>query len=562
MLKSNVTSIIKYEHKVNDYVLKHNHEVYELVYYSVGEGLINVEGEHYSYHKGTITITKRKAFHDENTKTFTRCYIALFELDEELNDNFILVNLKDEALEDVEYCFEKIFKEENENLLYRKKFINNYFDLILTYIFRIKDSTKSLKKTYDSLNKRTKAFIKENYQQNIDFELLAKTYGYSYSRFRHIFKNENNVSLNTYLINYRLDMGKVFLQDKNTLIKDVASKIGFKSTSYFNTMFLERFNMTPIEYRKTLEEVVDVGVAKIDITENIIFDTDLGYDCDDVGALALLNIFHNHHYINLKAVTHCSSRNKNAHKAIYAVNNFYGNKDIPIGLCRIDVETKNSLDVNEYENALIDEFYNGEEIHAKSSVDLLIKILSEAADKSITLLVTGFLTNIAYLMRLENAFNGLSGLELIQRKIKKVVLMSGDFLTKKPEFNVAYDIKSSQYFFNNINVPTYVSDANIGFDIYTGQNMIDSDTTNPVGLSYRVFNKKARESRDPLTTLFAINHDSDLFGLSKNGFVKVDDYGTTTFCENKDGYTRLINLKENKEVVRETIDKYLEEKDL
>ena len=62
-------------------------------------------------------------------------------------------------------------------------------------IFRIKDSTKSLKKTYDSLNKRTKAFIKENYQQNIDFELLAKTYGYSYSRFRHIFKNENNISL-------------------------------------------------------------------------------------------------------------------------------------------------------------------------------------------------------------------------------------------------------------------------------------------------------------------------------------------------------------------------------
>ena len=33
--------------------------------------------------------------------------------------------------------------------------------------------------------------------------------------------------------------------------------------------------------------------------KNLILDTDLGSDVDDVGAVALANIFHNHHLINL-----------------------------------------------------------------------------------------------------------------------------------------------------------------------------------------------------------------------------------------------------------------------
>ena len=38
--------------------------------------------------------------------------------------------------------------------------------------------------------------------------------------------------------------------------------------------------------------------------ENLIIDTDFGFDCDDAGALAVANILINERKINILAVTH------------------------------------------------------------------------------------------------------------------------------------------------------------------------------------------------------------------------------------------------------------------
>jgi hypothetical protein len=64
---------------------------------------------------------------------------------------------------------------------------------------------------------------------------------------------------------------------------------------------------------------------------NIIFDTDFGGDADDLGALALLNHFVNRQECNLLAVMVWSTETYSV-PAIDAVNSFYGNPDIPIGV--------------------------------------------------------------------------------------------------------------------------------------------------------------------------------------------------------------------------------------
>lgn len=558
MLKAHVNSIIKYEHKVGEYVLRHRHEVYELVYYARGEGLLTIEGDGYSYQEGTITITKKGVIHDETTKVYTKCIIALFELDEEIDDDFILVNLNDKDLVEVNHIFHQIFAEETADLPYKKKLINNYFNVILTYIFREKYAYQAEEKSYLSLNKRAKAFIKENYKQNIDFALLAKSYGYSYSRFRHIFKEENNISLNSYLINYRLDMAKVFLQNKKYSVKEVGYQVGFKSPSYFNASFIKKFHLTPLEFRRSIKDVVGVGVAKLKGLETIIFDTDLGYDCDDVGALALLNIFKNRNFIDLKAIIHSAKNNQEADKAIYAINKYYGNKDIPIGLSNISNPTLNQLKINPYQAALIDEFYHGENIIKHDSLDLLIKTLINAEDQSITILITGFLTNVVALMKTIKVSDNLSGSDLIKKKVSRFVIMGGAFKTSQPEFNLLSDLNASIYFFQHVETPTYLLDYDTGVTIFTGQNMIDSVNKNPIGVSYSICNGKARESWDPLTALFAINHDDHLFTLSKSGNVEIDQEGYSTFQEDKNGFVRLILLRETPQMVEKIINKYWE----
>ena len=61
-----------------------------------------------------------------------------------------------------------------------------------------------------------------------------------------------------------------------------------------------------------------------------ILDTDMGSDCDDAGALALLHQLSKQGKAEILAVTHCASERTGA-VSIKALNDWYGKPDIPIG---------------------------------------------------------------------------------------------------------------------------------------------------------------------------------------------------------------------------------------
>ena len=81
--------------------------------------------------------------------------------------------------------------------------------------------------------------------------------------------------------------------------------------------------------------------------ENLIIDTDFGFDCDDAGALAAANILINEGKINILAVTH-SVNKKIGCDAIKLINDYYGNPDISVG-----VAGRYALNVDEF----YEEFY-------------------------------------------------------------------------------------------------------------------------------------------------------------------------------------------------------------
>ena len=65
-------------------------------------------------------------------------------------------------------------------------------------------------------------------------------------------------------------------------------------------------------------------------TKNIIIDTDIGPDCDDVGALAMLNIYANQGLCRILGVSHCTSNPYGA-GTIDVINRYYGRPDVAIG---------------------------------------------------------------------------------------------------------------------------------------------------------------------------------------------------------------------------------------
>ena len=126
------------------------------------------------------------------------------------------------------------------------------------------------------------------------------------------------------------------------------------------------------------------------------------------------------------------------------------------------------------------------------AIKLYRKILSQAADSSITIVTVGFFTNMANLLTSgTDEFSSLSGKDLIAKKVKVVVSMATVLVDGNPgwaEFNVAIDTKASQIFFSQWNTPVILSPFEVGEKILTGIRLINDTTikNSPVKEAYQI----------------------------------------------------------------------------
>ena len=56
-----------------------------------------------------------------------------------------------------------------------------------------------------------------------------------------------------YINDYRLNIATNMLLTTNSQITEIATSIGITNLSYFNRIFKKKYNMTPKEYRRSLE---------------------------------------------------------------------------------------------------------------------------------------------------------------------------------------------------------------------------------------------------------------------------------------------------------------------
>lgn len=286
--------------------------------------------------------------------------------------------------------------------------------------------------------------------------------------------------------------------------------------------------------------------------ENLIIDTDFGFDCDDAGALAVANILINEGKINILAVTH-SVNKKIGCDAIKLINDYYGNPDIPVG-----VAERYALNVDEFYEEFYAKFHYADgfpgwgekptffkilnnlnlkkykNVVYRPAKEVIIEKLDESDDKSVTVVCIGQANNIADVLETNGA--------LFKKKVKRVVVMCGNFndydyeyrlgdMYWKGEFNVLLDIRSMQRLFAERDLPIFVLDFNQCFDVLSGASL-QNQSDNPVKMAYFVHGNGINfnlPSWDIMTLMFASGEFNDMFSLGEKGSVSVDDNGKTTF---------------------------------
>ena len=156
------------------------------------------------------------------------------------------------------------------------------------------------------------------------------------------------------------------------------------------------------------------------VRRGIIVDTDIGADCDDVGALAVLHCLANQYDIPILGIINCTS-NVYGCGAIDVVNRYYGKKDIAIGM----YEGKGFLDGPEtliYNKFLSEayktDFYPVGEKRAEPATRLYRKLLAQAPEKGIVLVTIGPLNNVANLLKSQgDDISPKDGSTLVQEKV-------------------------------------------------------------------------------------------------------------------------------------------------
>ena len=279
----------------------------------------------------------------------------------------------------------------------------------------------------------------------------------------------------------------------------------------------------------------------------IIFDTDIGWDCDDAGALALLHRLCDMGEADLLATVHCYVTPYVA-GCLDAINTYCG-RPVPVGLNY--TLPRNNPDT--YARALCETFPNrypasviGTPDGPEDSLALMRRLLAEAEDHSVIIVTVGDQANLARLVTSEaDEYSPLNGVDLITRKVARTVVMGGRFYEGWPmviysdnvnnigpvttEWNIYDHIPAAQTVASLWPGELVYSSTEIGTYIVTMKGWSgDTMPNDPVAVSYGIHNGGVgRSSWDHTAVLEAVRPNT-YWNYRPYGRVSVDDKGITS----------------------------------
>lgn len=239
----------------------------------------------------------------------------------------------------------------------------------------------------------------------------------------------------------------------------------------------------------------------------VIFDTDIARvdsngsdrsDIDDLGALAILNALSNKQLCEILGIV-TNSRSNKIVEMIDAVNIYYNNPGIPIGLKE---GNRNLIEQgNSYARYISSIFkYSQHSFDAPSSTELLRKVLSEISEDDTVIYIHAdaistwdYLCVSSFLESGPDDISQLTGYELFNSKVDKFIsyipcLPNNNVSENCPDWcdNPTTDVSKLQYFIDNfrndlIGNATAVEEGNLPTKLW------EQSDDNPVKIAYQYY---------------------------------------------------------------------------
>jgi inosine-uridine nucleoside N-ribohydrolase len=278
----------------------------------------------------------------------------------------------------------------------------------------------------------------------------------------------------------------------------------------------------------------------------VIFDSDMGPDYDDVGAIALLHAFADSGYIKILA-TVASTKYEGVAAVFNVLNTYFRRPGLLIGVPGSKaLELKDS---QHWTDTLLLNYphkikKNNEVL---SAIEVYRKSLASQPDGSVTIITVGFLTNLADLLQsAPDKYSKLTVKELVRKKVKRLVCMAGSFPAGN-EFNVRMDAAASTIVFENWETPILFSGVEIGMKIKTGLPLVNDRfiKNSPVKDVFRISipmspqDSAGRMSWDETAVLIAVKGYKPWWNI-QTGKIKIAEDGSNTWENGSSPHSYLV----------------------
>ena len=292
----------------------------------------------------------------------------------------------------------------------------------------------------------------------------------------------------------------------------------------------------------------------------IILDTDLATDCDDLGVVAMLHAYANQGIVRILGMV-CNVSDDDSPLCLNAVNAYYGRSDIPIGkVAGGFVNPVNPLFFPTYVTPNYPNRYTAgiatnypttlQPSSIPDAIDVYVQQLE--SNSNVVIVSVGSFYNLKRLLSEHPA--------LVRDRVAKLVVMGGYYPPATgsilPDYNLSLAPDASKFVIDNWPLsiwPTPIVFTGLGFDVLTGTNLFDNpavSTNNPIRLGYDLGTREARidtgqpagsryrPSWDQIALLYAVEGAGAYFQESQEGANLIP---TVTQLEAWNVWTTLVN---------------------
>ncbi|UCF95343.1 MAG: helix-turn-helix domain-containing protein [Desulfobacterales bacterium] len=98
-------------------------------------------------------------------------------------------------------------------------------------------------------------WIEHNFDQNFNYDKLARSHGMSRRTFERRFKSTTGETALIYQQRIRVEAAKRLLEDGNRSFDEITYQVGYEDSSSFRKVFFKQTGLRPTEYRKKFQRV-------------------------------------------------------------------------------------------------------------------------------------------------------------------------------------------------------------------------------------------------------------------------------------------------------------------